>query len=428
MVNSKSTTFRDNYAMTGRFNLPFLLLLFYFVIEYAKPAFLADIRPALIIQILLVFYLVGNTEKLTRILQDRFYKLYLLLLVLMALHIFLAENRYWAFVSFVRMVAFFNIGISLCIFVDSYRKLSLLLTFFVFVVFSCVIARILVGWETSGAGLIGTSGSMADENDFALAMNVVLPISIYLGKNEEGLGKWFYWSAAALFTYGVVYSGSRGGFLGLAAVAAACWVYSRHKFRALTVIAIIAAVAWTFASPATKERVSGIGFDSVDKDTGKDRVELWKNGWRAFLANPVIGVGQGNMPIVMEKYQYAAADGESFWKRGLWGRSIHSVYFTLLSELGLAGVLLFGLMLKQFLNTYRRINSLCDNSQPSAASFKAKNLNTALLISVFAFLVSGTFLSAFYYPLFWNVSALIVVLFLRVSEEVIVDNQLVSVT
>jgi len=409
-------------------NLPFILLLFYFVIEYAKPAFLVDIRPALIIQILLVFYLIGNKEKLTLILQDKYYKLYMLLLVLMIPHIFLAENNFWAFMHFVRMITFFIIGISLCIFVDTCRKLSMLLTFFVLVLFCCVIDRIVGGWQVLGAGFIGSTGSIGDENDFALAMNVVLPISIFLGKNEVGFKKWFFWSASVLFTFGVVDSGSRGGFIGLVAVAVASWVYSKHKLRAVTVIAIFAAMAWTFTSPVTKEEIMGIGFDSADKDTGKDRIELWKNGWRAFLDNPIIGVGQGNMPIVMQKYQYDATEGESFWKRGLWGRSIHSVYFTLLPELGLVGVILFGLMLKQSLRTYQRINSLCNNAKSAANFIKIKNMNIALLIGMFTFLVSGTFLSALYYPLFWNVSALIVVLFLRVSEAAAVDSQLVSIT
>jgi probable O-glycosylation ligase (exosortase A-associated) len=411
-----------------KFDLPFLLLLFYFFVEYARPAFIANIRPALLVQIVLICYLIGNKEKLSTILKEKYFKLYLLLLILMIPHIFLAVNNYSAFTQFVRMITFLIIGLSLCVFVDTYRKLNALLTFFVFVMFCCVIDRIVGGGKAGGAGFIGATGSMFDENDFALAMNVVLPISFFLGRVGGGWKKLFFWSASVLFVFGVMISGSRGGFLGLVAVGLACLIYSKHKLRAVPVIAILVVMSWTFAPPDTKDQIMGLGFDSADKDTGKERIELWKAGWRVFLDNPVFGVGQGNMPIVIEKYQYDDLTGESFWKRGIWGKAVHSVYFTLLPELGILGVIIFVLMLKELLRKFKEINTLCNNSKFQKKINGYKNLNIALMVGMFGFLVSGTFLSALYYPYFWNISALIVVLFLRASEDCAVDTQIVSIS
>lgn len=419
-MNSHTMAATDMYNKQG-FSLPFYLLLLYFVVEYAKPAFMAPLRPALIIQAVLVCFLLSNKDKMTKMLRDKYFKLYLLLLILMIPHVFLATNNYLAFTQFMMMFTYLIIGLSLCVFVDTYPKMNALLMFFIFVMVCCALDRFIGGGKASGSGFLGATGSMGDENDFALAMNVVLPLSIFLGRSEKGFKKWFLWSASILFIVTNVISSSRGGILGLAAVLLLSWLFMNHKFRALIVILLVAAMAWNFAPLEAKVKYSGIGFDSGDKDTGKQRIELWKIGWRAFLDNPIFGVGQGNMPIVIEKYQYIGS-GEKYWQRALWGKAIHSLYFTLLPELGLLGVILFVMMLKEMLHKFKVIARLSEKTTLSDEFIKIKNLNIAFLISIVAFLVSGTFLSVLYYPEFWNLSALIVVLYLMVSKTTAVSG------
>lgn len=396
--------------------LPIFLLVLYFIVEYGRPSFLSPIKPGLLVQIMLVLCLIPHQKKVIQIFKEKFFRLYLILLVFMAIHVFIATNNYWAFMYLRVMITYLIIGLSFCVFIDNIRKMNTLLSFYVLLMVFCAIDRIMGGGGLRGSGFIGASGYMGDENDFALAMNVVLPISIFLGRAQEEKMKLFFWSASVLFVLANMVSSSRGGFVGLVAVGAVCWLYSKHKLRALPVIAAVAVLAWTFATPVGKEKIMGLGFDSVKKDTGKDRIELWKVGWKAFIDNPILGVGQGNMPIVMSKYQYDKW-GESAFSRDIWGRAVHSVYLTLLPELGFVGLTLFGLMLKDLVVRYKKIKELCKNSALNEEARKVENLNIALLVSLFGFLATGIFLSAFYYPQFWNVSALLVTLFMISSQS-----------
>jgi O-antigen ligase len=384
---------------------PFFLLVLYLVVEYARFSFLAFMRPALIIQVVLIFYLVAKKNVVIKLFKEKYYKAYLLMLLLMILHVFIATNNYWAYMHFQRMLTYLVISLALCVFLDSLEKLILFVKFFILILALCAVGRVI------SVNLGGTTGQMGDPNDFALAMNVALPISYFLGRDATGWRRVFFGTALCLFVLGNVASQSRGGFLGLAAVGAVCWVHSRNKLKALIAVALLAALFWGVASPEFKEELSEIGIESAELDTGKDRIELWKVAWRAFLDNPILGVGQGNMPIVMEKYQYDAT-GKSYWKRGLWGRAIHSFYFTLLAELGTVGIFIMVMMLRDLIQKYKKIRELCRADGSCEQLVQIEGVTIALMTSIFGFMVTGIFLSVFYYPQFWNLAALMVAVYL----------------
>jgi O-antigen ligase len=263
---------------------------------------------------------------------------------------------------------------------------------------------------------VGAGGPMGDENDFALAMNVALPISFFLSRTAKSWKKGLLLIASLLFVLGNIVSESRGGFLALVAVGGGCWLYSKHKIRTFIIVLLLALIGWNFSSPQFKAEVSGIGVESAESDTGKDRIELWKVGWRAFKDNPILGVGQGNMPIVMEIYQYDEF-GVSYWKRGLWGRAIHSVYFTMLPELGTAGSILILMIFKELVRNFRKTGIICRKIDGNYRITELKNMNIALSIAIVGYILTGIFISAFYYPEFWNLSALAVALHLAIRNS-----------
>jgi O-antigen ligase len=393
-------------------DLPFFVLLSYIFFEYARPRILAPLHLPLVLQALLVITFIlssENVRKAKAILKEIYFKLYLFLLALMALHVFLAANNYLAFLHFHLMLSYFIFGVSCCVFIDSIRKLNIFLGFFIFVVALCAINRI------TGVGLRISGGPLGDTNDFALGMNVALPISFFMGRSAEGRGKVAFATVFFLLMLGNIGAASRGGFLGMTAVGAVCWLYSRYKVRNLLIMVVLGVLAWNLASPDFRQEIKGIGVDSADEGTGKGRIELWKIAWKAFLDNPILGVGQGNMPVLFPEYQYDS-EGKSFFGRALWGRAVHSVYFTLLAELGLVGALIFALMIKEVIQRHRTINRLINKVTSQEEVKKIRNMNIALLTSLFAFFVNGGFLSALYYPEFWNVSMLLITLSLTTSK------------
>lgn len=380
--------------------LPFYVLLFYAFVEYARPEFLAVMRPALIAQAMILWFLLARRVQVLRILREPYFKAFVLLLALMALHTFWAVNNYWAFIYFRTVLTYLVVSVAICIFLDTPEKISRFLLFLVAVLALCAIDRLV------GVGTFGASGPMQDENDFALAMNMALPISFFLSRSATSWRKFLLLGASLLFVLGNVASASRGGFLGLAAAGGYCWLFSRHKARSVVVLLVFAMLGWNFASPEFKSEVTAIGIHSAESGTGLDRIELWKVGWRAFVDNPLFGVGQGNMPIVMESYQYDE-HGMSYWKRGLWGRAIHSVYFTILPELGLVGTFLLLLMCRALACRVKMTKLAEISTRLENPVNEIRNLTLGLWGSLLAFLVTGFFLSASYYPEFWNISALL---------------------
>ena len=96
--------------------------------------------------------------------------------------------------------------------------------------------------------------------------------------------------------------------------------------------------------------------------------------------------------------------------RSLAGRAAHSIYFTILSELGIAGALLFLGMLYcniKDLNYIKKISLKIKGKGPVGKLSKQYYIALALEGSLITYLVSSVFISTFYYPHFWILMAFI---------------------
>ena len=120
---------------------------------------------------------------------------------------------------------------------------------------------------------------------------------------------------------------------------------------------------------------------------------------RMFIDNP-LGVGGNNFQVRFPEYQ------SKIFKRGMWGRVAHSLWFTLISELGIFGILIFFMLLYYnvrdiiFLKNFR-----LDNRE----DLKYLNvLSLATFASFAGYFASGTFLSVLYYPHYWYLTAILV--------------------
>ncbi len=174
-------------------------------------------------------------------------------------------------------------------------------------------------------------------------MNVAIPVAFFMSqaaKNQRA--KLLYIVLLGLFILSVVASSSRGAFLGLVAVAVYCWFYSSKKIISLFWGICLIGLVLIAAPQEYWDRINSITDDStMESGTAGQRMFTWGIGWEMFLANPVFGVGQGNFPWTIGDYL-----GTRTWQtKSLAGRQAHSLYFTLLPELGLVGVMIFGAMI-----------------------------------------------------------------------------------
>ena len=108
----------------------------------------------------------------------------------------------------------------------------------------------------------------------------------------------------------------------------------------------------SFAPPEYWKEMNTIAQEGTKSGTGLERIKLWKAGWKMFLDHPIIGVGPNNYGVWLP-YYYPGRIGYR-----MWGRAAHSVYVTILSEMGIVGVLLFLAMLIANWRDHRCISAL----------------------------------------------------------------------
>ena len=143
----------------------------------------------------------------------------------------------------------------------------------------------------------------------------------------------------------------------------------------------------------------------------------WGIGWEIFTANPIFGIGQGNFPWTIGEYM----GGRTWQTKSLAGRQAHSLYFTLLPELGLVGIIIFGSMIylnyrdtrvSQFLPAVSQSMSLRRDKEPvkDEQVVRATLFGNAILGGMIGYLTTSAFISTLYYPTFWILMGLAVAL------------------
>lgn len=378
-------------------NLPVILISLFIINEYARPILFAKIKLVLIIEVFFLFFLIAQRglARNTNIEGQRKVRgLWILLLAEMFFHIFFAKNNYWAFEIFKAILSYFLLFLMASCFVDTKKKANFLIMTFILTNVYCAVIGIIDG------GLVLHNSFLEDENDFALAMNVALPITFYFSFCYNGIRRYLLIFCSFLMFLGGVYSLSRGGMVGVAVVLLLVWLKSDHKVLGF-IILILGIVIFIGNMPHDyRSELFSIETQGYEKGTGRERIELWKVASKVFYAYPVFGVGQGNIPWRIQEFQ-----GHDYWKRGIGGTAVHSIYFTLLPELGLVGCVIFALLVKAL---YSNCKDLAASRDPGEVLF-AKGI----IIAFVGFFVTGTFLSVLYYPHFWILATLTQVMWLN---------------
>lgn len=384
----------------GRDRLPFLLLLVYLFFEYGRPQ--ALLRPLSVLHIPAVtavllaamLFLRGRVR-----LEERQTLLFVLLLGLMVVHGPIAVNNYWTLMVFIGMCFNFIAFLAIVHFVDDEERFSKLVD--VWLKVHVLVALIGIVNKGTGAG-----GFLGDENDLCMTLNMVLPFPYFLSMSAPTRSRRIYYIAlACLFLFVIILTQSRGGFVGLIATALYCWWRSKRKLLSAAVAAVLALFVALAAPPSYWDEIRSIAGENSPANpygTGAERYYSWKVAWGMFLDNPVMGVGQGNYPWNVGVYEEKLGFAEGFHERSLAGRQAHSLYFTLLPELGLIGVVLFGSMVLLTVRDLRRIQRFpAIGGKGEDVRIPPAVVATALEASLVGYLASGVFISILYYPNFW---------------------------
>ncbi|KZZ70512.1 hypothetical protein A3765_16355 [Oleiphilus sp. HI0130] len=245
-------------------------------------------------------------------------------------------------------------------------------------------------------GGLGPGDFTRDPNDAALALSMSLPFLYYAPRflalsKRQSIIRYFM-----LFVVisAVISTNSRGGFLGLCSVLLTIWLFSDKKFKYIKWIIAVSIVSSSLTSLLIPEgyiaEVQSIN-DSED-NTRVERLRTWEIAWLMYLDNPILGVGAGNFPWNVSRYQPETSWALESDAKSLSGRKAHSTYFQILADLGTIGGLTF------FFIIFRLPYTLLQKIKTSHTQENMTNLAKALVASMAAYAVSGAFISVAYYP------------------------------
>lgn len=393
-----------------------ILLLIYFFLEYVRPA-----NPLGIPLIISLVLFAGWVRLKEKIWVPQVICLYLLIMVIAVMGPF-AVNNFSVWIGFQSMVAWLAcISVPMIHFADSPKKIMVLADALIMLHGYLAVHALLHGG-------FGPGGFVGDENDVALAINTMMPLAFCLFLSAQTFGrKAFYLLAVVIMVAGVVSTKSRGGFLGLVAVIVYCFIFSPRKKLGLAIGSVLVIFGLITVPDSYWEEMSTISKDAEsDVGTGAHRKKLWGVAVTMFQTNPIFGVGLNNFPWNVGDYmsvELLEHEGRSYM-----GTAAHSVYFTILSETGAAGVLVIASIvyfsvrsIRRLLAQARKIESLTTlRDDVRATLIQMKGMAYGLGGGMLGYGVSGIFLTAFVYPHFWYVVALIVAV-ATVTERMAVD-------
>lgn len=246
---------------------------------------------------------------------------------------------------------------------------------------------------TGGAHkVLGPPDTMiTDRNHLAAALLIGLPMMNYLRLHSAhrvvrvGLAV-----AMALTLMAVLGSHSRGGLLGLVAVAGVFWLRSRRKLAGAAVLAVALSAGVAFMPAHWVERMNGIATAAEEDASASTRLVLWGVSWKLALDRPLTGSGFAG-PYTREVVDRVAPGGPA--------RAVHSIWFEFLGEHGFPAFAVW-LSVSGVALLYARRLARLPADRPDLAW--ARDLGRMAQVSVVAYAVSGTFLSLSYWDLYWT--------------------------
>ncbi len=251
---------------------------------------------------------------------------------------------------------------------------------------------------------------IADNNSFALAVNMSLPMLLFLARDEKKRAyRWLYYVAFACCVLSVILTYSRGGLLGLAAVLFAITLKSRYKLVSVFLAALAFVAVITFAPPQWMDRMGGLAHGNVD-ESGHQRLVSWGTSWNFAMDYPITGGSFNALPDVQlfQRYQPESLPG------GFLSSGPHSIYFQTLEEQGFVGL---GLYFSLVASCWASLSSLRRRASRSVSDQWIIPYTHMIEVSLFGFLVSGAFLGLANFDLFYQLVAMVILLKVLFGKE-----------
>jgi probable O-glycosylation ligase (exosortase A-associated) len=261
--------------------------------------------------------------------------------------------------------------------------------------------------------ITGRAGIIADRNDLAVAINMCIPLVIYLiHVTKHRLLRQGLWVLLLLNILSIVGTFSRGGFIGLTVLGFAFWLKSNRKLVWAIAAVIILPILYANAPQDWQERQSTVATAAEEDGSFIGRIWAWKVSTMIALDNPVTGGGFRSVtePTLWNYYAPLTPEFGPIYSKpipdGINPKSAHNIYFQVLGDHGFVGLFIFLMML---------LLALLNNMKNARLGkqygvYWYHQLGNAMTLSLVAYGITGMNVSLAYFDLIYAVIGLVVVM------------------
>jgi probable O-glycosylation ligase (exosortase A-associated) len=181
---------------------------------------------------------------------------------------------------------------------------------------------------------VGITSSAGDPD--TLAATLLFSIPLCLALMARGNPSWMRLIAlgtTCISLLTILDTGSRAAALGVVFLVAILIFRKRRNLIFLPIVVALSPVIWLAIPAQYKARYETVNHLQKD-DSYQNRILSWEGGIAMFEHNPITGIGAGD---------YTYANGNGYWPgpRHRFYLNAHSLYFKLLGELGIIGIITF---------------------------------------------------------------------------------------
>ncbi len=252
------------------------------------------------------------------------------------------------------------------------------------------------GFSFASYGLIGSPGWFRNSGEFAVEMLIFSPLAmgfvIALRSHWSRNKKWLMYFLPLSGIASIIGSSSRGGQLGLLAIALWLVIKSKKRLKAVMVVFILVSLFVLLLPAKEMHRFDNMGNDK----TSLQRLAYWQFGLDIMNKYPVLGIGYYNW----EDYSlFMKPEGMGPLKLN---ELPHNIFIQAGAELGYTGLVVFIMMI-----IIAFIYNISTRRMMRDTNNFIFHLSYGLDAGLIGFLVSGFFVTVLYYPFFWVQYAMI---------------------
>jgi putative inorganic carbon (HCO3(-)) transporter len=373
----------------------FGLLLFFFL-EYVRPGnFIPGVNALHVNSLVPLGVVFGSFVKKSQVsnqalMRETNTKILMFWLFLIFMSVVFADVQMRASECFETSVAYALVYVAIVKLVTNLRRMvGVILAMIVVHLIVVALSPDMLVDPSSRSHYLAAGSFLGDGNDFALSVNIVIPLCLFLLlETKRMLLKIPYLAVLLFLVLCVIATQSRGGTIALTCVGVYYWLKSDKKILTGLVALAVVGLILICAPASYYERMNTITNNAED-GSAQGRIMAWRAAVRMAADHPLLGVGAAHFPVKF---------GLEYLPKNYIGEmTAHSIYFLALGELGLPGIGMLLYFIVSNLVANKRVAARGSTRDPVLLAMDKRLLN-ATSAALVAFVSGGLFLSALYYP------------------------------